>query len=415
LNTNQTCFNCFSGTDGVDPCPNCGFENGSLELKQHLLAPGTILHGGYLVGKPLGQGGFGITYLGYDLNTRQRIAIKEYFPSGIAVRQDGLVQPASDENLAIFRKGVETFNKEARILSQLGNQPNIVDILSFFFENGTGYFVMEFVEGQSLKDYLVSRGGKLSFQETVSLMLPVMRALGAVHREGMLHRDIAPDNIYVTNDGQTKLMDFGAARYHVFQETQSVRTIVKPGYAPMEQYASQADQGPWTDVYAMGATIYKVLTGIVPPDAPSRYLRDEMKSPLQLGVLLPKNADYAIMRAMAPQIMFRYRTMDDFSRALMLPDSITAYAAPAMTGQEKAETSRGASAGAVPAAAEGETRMLDASDLISTGEEPDDVPSWIFILLILVLAGLIFWLISSILANSDLVRGFLPFLPYYAA
>ena len=403
MSNNQTCYNCFSGTNGIDPCPTCGFENASLEKKQHLLAPGTILHEGYLVGKPLGQGGFGITYLGFDLASHQRVAIKEYFPAGIAVRQDGFVQPASDENLAVFKRGVDTFNKEARILSPSGNQPNIVNLLAFFFENGTGYFVMEYLEGQSLKDYLTGRGGKLSFQETVNLLLPVMHALSAIHREGMLHRDIAPDNIYVANDGKTKLMDFGAARYHVFQETQSVRTIVKPGYAPMEQYASQSDQGPWTDVYAMGATFYKVLTGNVPPDAPSRYMRDEMKSPLQLGCSLPQNADYAITRAMAPQIVLRFRTMDDFSSALILPDPVL----PPIAVSNPAVISRPVPEPKEPV----KTRNDDPATQIYEGNEPvydyegEDVPRWIFVVLIIILTLFVYWFIFSLIANNELLSG----------
>lgn len=397
MSNQQICYNCFSGTNGIDPCPYCGFDNSSVEKKQHLLMPGTILHEGYLIGRPLGQGGFGITYLGYDLASHSRVAIKEYFPAGIAVRQNGVVQAASDENQAIFKKGVETFNKEAQILSHLGNQPNIVNILAFFFENGTGYFVMEFLEGRSLKDYLNSRGGKLSFPETVSLLLPVMKALSAVHHEGMLHRDIAPDNIYVTNDGQVKLMDFGAARYHTFLETQSIRTVVKPGYAPMEQYTSQSAQGPWTDVYAMGATIYRTLTGIVPPDAPSRYMKDEIKSPLQLGCILPNNADYAIMRALSPQIVFRFRTMDDFARALTMPDPVVPLQSmplnpikPNQSVQTPPYSEMNSSD-----SDENATRMIQINFKQSKSEKKD-IPYWLFFVLIFFLVGLIIWFIISL-------------------
>lgn len=397
MSNHQICYNCFSGTNGINPCPYCGFDNSSVEKKQHLLTPGTILHEGYLIGRPLGQGGFGITYLGYDLASHSRVAIKEYFPAGIAVRQNGIVQAASDENQAIFKKGVETFNKEAQILSHLGSQPNIVNILAFFFENGTGYFVMEFLEGRSLKDYLNARGGKLSFQETVSLLLPVMKALSAVHHEGMLHRDIAPDNIYVTDDGQVKLMDFGAARYHTFLETQSIRTIVKPGYAPMEQYTSQSAQGPWTDVYAMGATIYRTLTGIVPPDAPSRYMKDEIKSPLQLGCILPNNADYAIMRALSPQIVFRFRTMDDFAGALTMPDPpVPLQAMPINPMKLNQPVQPSAYSEGNPSDSdENATRMIQIN-LNPTKPEKKDIPYWLFFVLIFFLVGLIIWFIISL-------------------
>ena len=383
-----TCFNCFAGIDGQNPCPNCGFDNFGMEVKPQQLLPGTILHEGVMVGRTLGQGGFGITYLGYDLVGKRRVAVKEYFPAGMVVRQDGIVQATSDEHQASFKRGLESFNKEARILSKLGSLPNIVNVHSFFFENGTGYFVMEFVDGQTLKDYLTSRGGKLDFQETLSLLLPVARALEAVHREGMLHRDIAPDNIFVTQGGQTKLMDFGAARFHVFQETQSVRTIVKPGYAPMEQYASQSAQGPWTDVYALGATFYRTLTGSVPLDAPTRSLRDELKSPLQLGCQLPKNADYAITRAMSPQIMFRFRTVSDFIHVLTLPDSISPISQYVPVMPMPVEAS------APP------NPVYQEADL----EPQEDLPSWILWVVGIVLVLMVIWFVWILLTTGPIVN-----------
>ncbi len=383
-----TCFNCFAGIDGQNPCPNCGFDNFGMEVKPQQLPPGTILHEGVMVGHVLGQGGFGITYLGYDLVGKRRVAVKEYFPAGMVVRQNGILQATSNEHQASFNRGLESFNKEARILSKLGNLPNIVNVHSFFFENGTGYFVMEFVEGQTLKDYLTSRGGKLDFPETLRLLLPVAQALQAVHHEGMLHRDIAPDNIFVTQNGQTKLMDFGAARFHVFQETQSVRTIVKPGYAPMEQYASQSAQGPWTDVYALGATFYRTLTGKVPLDAPTRSLHDELQSPLQLGCHLPKNADYAIMRAMSPQIMFRFRTVSDFIRVLTLPDSISPVSQyiPVMSAPVEEPL---------------------APPPVNTEPSPDqqeDLPSWILWVVGALLLLMVIWFIWILISTGPIVN-----------
>lgn len=317
----QTCYNCFSGTNSVNPCPVCGYDNSIAAGHGQALPQGTILHDGFIVGRVLGQGGFGITYLGYELHSKRRIAIKEYFPSGVVIREGTKVQPTGAENNAFFRRGLELFNKEAQILSRLSGQPNIVEVTSFFFENNTGYFVMEFLEGNSLKDYLAIRGGRISFQEALKLLLPTMDALETVHHEGMLHRDIAPDNVFITNDGVAKLIDFGAARFRREDETKSIRTIVKPGYAPMEQYTSQSAQGPWSDVYAMGATIYRAITGKTPPDAPTRSLNDELQSPAQLGCQLPNNADYAIMRALSPRIVFRFASMAEFISALKKPDA----------------------------------------------------------------------------------------------
>ena len=316
------CNNCFTGTGGLNPCPQCGFDNRTAYNNPQQLPLGTLLNRQYLIGRALGQGGFGITYLGFDLSSNQRMAIKEYFPSGLVTRQAAMVQPITQETQTAFIRGVDAFYREARILARLVNYPNIVSVINFFQENGTAYFVMEYIEGQSFKDYLESRGGRIPFEEALFLLMPVMQSLDAVHKEGMLHRDIAPDNIYITNAGPTKLLDFGAARFHEEEDTHSVRTIIKPGYAPMEQYASGSAQGPWTDVYAMGATFYRAVTGIVPPDAPTRALHDDLRSPAQSGIILPANADNAIMRAMALNIVFRFRSIADFGKMLVRIDSL---------------------------------------------------------------------------------------------
>ena len=317
LTNNNICFNCFSGTGGQNPCPHCGYENYNACNYPQQLPLGTILNRQYLVGRALGQGGFGITYLGFDLSSNQRMAIKEYFPSGLAIRQGLILQPITQETQTAFLHGVELFYKEATILAKLIRYPNIVSVFNFFQENGTAYFVMEYIEGLSFKDYLESRGGRIPFEEALNLLFPVMQSLDIVHHEGMLHRDIAPDNIYITRGGQTKLLDFGAARFHQRDDTHSIRTIIKPGYAPMEQYTSTSAQGPWTDVYAIGATFYRAITGIVPPDAPTRAMHDEIRPPSQLGVQLPADADFAIMRALAPNIVFRFRSVSDFCRNLV--------------------------------------------------------------------------------------------------
>ncbi len=317
LSIQNICNNCFTGTGGKNPCPQCGFDNLSTANNPQQLPYGTVLNKQYLVGRTLGQGGFGITYLGYDLVNHRRIAIKEYFPSGLVIRHSRYVQPILTENQTVFNRGADAFFREARILAKLINFPNIVGVLNFFQENDTVYFVMEYVEGRSFRSYLESRGGRIPYEEALMLLMPVMESLDAVHKEGMLHRDIAPDNIYVTESGETKLLDFGAARYHEEEDTHSIRTVIKPGYAPMEQYTSGSAQGPWTDVYAMGATFYRAITGLVPPDAPTRSLKDELVPPSQLGVTLPAEAERAIMQALALNIIFRFRSMADFRKMLV--------------------------------------------------------------------------------------------------
>ncbi len=316
MNFGSICLACFQNTGGLNPCPHCGADAAHIQTSLQHLTPGTILNNNYLIGKALGQGGFGITYIAWDLNAWRIVAVKEYYPSGLVTRERGyFVSPIDDEARAKLKKGVNLFFKEALILGNFSVHPNIVNVIHFFRQNNTAYIVMEYINGKSLKDYLQARGGSISFTEAKQILCPIMLALDDLHHTGLLHRDIAPDNIYLTVDGHAKLLDFGAARFSFGEETQNVASVIKPGYAPLEQYAgSGIEQGPWTDVYAMGATFYRALTGKVPAAAADRAVGRTLQSPKELGANLPDAADKAIMRAMNMKPEERYVSIHSFEQ-----------------------------------------------------------------------------------------------------
>ena len=237
-------------------------------IHRNSLKPGHRLHW-YSIEKILGQGGFGITYLARDFNLNQEVAIKEYLPMELAVReQDFSVQPASDTHGELFKWGLDRFMTEAQTLARF-KHPNIVRVLAVFQANGTGYMVMEYEEGDSLKDILARR--TLEEDDLLNIVLPILGGLEKVHERGFIHRDIKPANIFIREDGSPVLIDFGSARQALGAETRALTTLVSPGYAPFEQYYSKGEQqGPWTDIYGLGATLYRAVTGQPPQDAVDR-------------------------------------------------------------------------------------------------------------------------------------------------
>lgn len=303
------------------------------------LSEGVVLAGQYLITKVLGQGGFGITYQATDHKTDRRVAIKEYFPDSLATRSQGqtTVMSFTGEKAENFEYGKQCFLQEAETLAQFIGNENIVRIYSYFEENGTAYFVMDYIEGTSLEDYIKQKGGKLSFEETQKFLVPVMDALGAVHEKGIVHRDVAPDNIYLTKDGKVKLIDFGAARQSLGDKSQSLDVVLKHGFAPKEQYSRRGRQGPYTDVYALGATYYFTLTGKRPPDSLERIDEDSIVLPSALGVKLPKQAEEAILNALNVRSEDRYQSMAAFKDAMIGNGEVksrTAAAIPAHTTQQ---------------------------------------------------------------------------------
>ena len=294
-------------------CPHCGLNENDLGgASPAFIKPGYELNGRYIVGIALGQGGFGITYIGFDKVLGQRVAIKEYYPSDIAQRVPGdrTVMPFtnSDSN---FEHGKQKFIDEARTLGRFSGYHGIVEVKDCFNANGTAYMVMQYLDGTDMKGYLNKRGGHLGEKESISILTPVIEALKEVHKAGVIHRDISPDNIFMTSDGQVKLIDFGAAKQAVGGQ-KSLSVTLKPGYAPEEQYRTRGNQGPWTDVYALTATLYRMITGNTPPDSLERLMNDEMVIPNYL----PENIRLAIQKGMAVNAADRFATIDELQAAL---------------------------------------------------------------------------------------------------
>ena len=303
--------------EAIHVCPHCGYVEGTPAREAYHLTPGTILNGKYQVGRVLGYGGFGVTYIGYDRLLGHKIAIKEYLPGEFATRSAGTsaVTIFTGDKEEQFYGGIRKFSDEAKRLAQMDGVRGVVRIIDTFSENNTSYIVMEYLDGENLKQRL-DREKKIPVEEAIKIILPVLDALQSVHEKGMLHRDISPDNIFLTKSGEVKLLDFGAARYATTAHSRSLSVIVKQGFAPEEQYRSRGNQGTWTDVYACGATLYKMITGVTPEDAMERKEKDELLPPSKLGVKVDKNTETAIMNAMNILIEDRTQTAAEFKEEL---------------------------------------------------------------------------------------------------
>ena len=316
----RRCMGCMSTYEAIDEmCPFCGYIEGTPAKEAYHIKPGSLLYDRYTVGRAIGFGGFGITYIAWDNKLMQKVAIKEYMPSEYATRVPGnlTVTIYDGERYTEFMTGLQKFLDEAQRLAKFQNVPGIVRILDCFSENLTAYIVMEYLDGMTLKQYLAEHGGKLPYEEAVEFILPVLAALQAVHKEGIIHRDISPDNIFITEDGEVKLLDFGAARYASTGYSKSLSVILKPGYAPAEQYLSHGEQGPWSDVYATAATLYRMITGVVPEEALERKEKDTLKPPSALGAKLPKNAEKAILNALNVRVENRTASAEEFEAQLL--------------------------------------------------------------------------------------------------
>ncbi len=313
------CYGCFTDKENQDTCPCCGYvPDSSLEAGLYL-TPGTLLSGKYLVGRVLGQGGFGITYLGWDTNLDIRIAIKEFFPQGLVSRVPGenSVISYTGEIKEQFNFGVESFLRESKTLARFEHHPNIVTVRDYFEANNTTYMVMSFIEGITLLEYLNRSGGKIPVEQAVQIVLPVTDALKEVHAAGILHRDISPDNIFIAKEGRIILIDFGAARQEMREKSKSISVILKAGYAPEEQYRTKGKQGPWTDIYAVGATLYHCITGNKPPEAIDRLAEDDLVPPSQLGIAIDPAREAALLNALAVKDSDRSQTVQEFQAALL--------------------------------------------------------------------------------------------------
>lgn len=314
------CLGCMNYLDRPDvPCPACGWQSNT-QNQPHQLVPGSFLAGKYLIGRALGQGGFGITYIAWDISQERKVAIKEYYPGDFVTRDRDCytVSPrTTQDDVKLFRQGRDRFSAEARNLARFSSDPNIVDVLDFFQENGTAYIVMEFVEGQTLKQYLAGLGRPMLLGDVLVLLAPVAESLERVHAAGLLHRDISPDNIMITTVGAAKLLDFGAARAFSLQGERSNTVNVKVGYAPKEQFQTHGEQGPWTDVYALAATIYNAVTQVTPASTLDRWQgKDTLQRPTALSADISPAEEAVILKGMAVEHRNRYKTVRQFYTAL---------------------------------------------------------------------------------------------------
>lgn len=312
------CSNCFSVyNDELGICPYCGYSIGDPPADAFCLAPGTTIHKRYIIGQEISSGGFGIVYKALDSKYNTIVAVKEYFPSGLVNRLLGEndVVLVAGKRAKEFDYGKKRFIDEARSIAQFNGNPNIVSVFDYFEENNTAYIVMEYLDGQTLSEHIQQQKGPLPYPFCLGVAIDICAALTAIHREKIVHRDVSPDNIMICKNGSVKLFDFGAARFSA-EVTSAVTIVVKPGFAPPEQYEQVNRQDARTDIYALGATLYYVMTGVKPEESTDRKVKDTLVEPSRLNKQIPENVSIAIMRAMSVEPQYRYATADEFAGVL---------------------------------------------------------------------------------------------------
>lgn len=310
------CHGCMENIPSY-PCPKCGYTP-AYNSSPYALQPGTILQGKYLIGRVLGQGGFGITYIGMDLQLQRKVAIKEYYPSGFVGRKTGASQVvwySSDAAQQAKISGLELVLKEARKISKLSGIETVVQVFNVFQENGTAYICMDFIEGYTLQQYLKNTG-PLTWEQTQALFLPILKTMDQIHKLGLIHRDLSPDNLMLQPDGGIKILDLGAAKDLRINSGKSSMQVAKSGFSPLEQYIQTGNSGSWTDVYAIAATMYFTLTGSVPASAIDRMDNDTLQWDLPQLQALPPTVLNALKHAMAVRSSDRTQTMEAFTYEL---------------------------------------------------------------------------------------------------
>lgn len=322
VNPDRLCMGCMEVLDGVyKVCPKCGFSIETYHQPPNTMSPYEILDGKYLVGRVIGVGGFGITYIGWDFYQGRRVCIKEYFPKNVAVRVAGTVPYSNTasysvevytvNNVAhaqqIYMGGLKSYVTEAENLSKFYMMPGIVSVRDFFYGNKTAYIVMEYIDGMDMRQFAKACGGTIEANYLFHMLKDVIKALYAVHNEGMVHRDISPDNIMVNRQYQAKVIDFGAAKYYYMGQEYAV--LLKHGFAPAEQYDRHGVQGPWTDVYSLCATIYYLLSRVRLQRSYERLTEDRVVPLSGLGLKIPPHQEKAVMKGLSVQPPDRYPSM----------------------------------------------------------------------------------------------------------
>lgn len=322
----RRCLNCFNLFDIVysdkeerEVCPYCGYCEGTPPKELYHLYPGVGLYNNrYVIGTCIGFGGFGITYKAWDNVLETVVAVKEYYPTGLVQRVPGKPQVIiyTGESKEEYMQGLERFLDEAKNMAKFVDNPNIVHVDAFFEENNTAYLVMEYLPGMTLKSYLKSKGGRIGCEEVIPIADAVITALKEIHAGGIIHRDISPDNIMLCNDGRIKLLDFGAARFSDADQERTRSIILKPGFAPPEQYQAKSKQGPWTDIYALCATVYRAITGVLPDESVNRVIDDTVQSPIQIYSDIPERISNTVMKGMSIYPEIRFSNVDELKKAL---------------------------------------------------------------------------------------------------
>lgn len=315
----KRCFVCFKEyNEEFQVCPHCGSVEATLPKEPIHLAPGTVLANRYIMGYAIGSGGFGIVYSAWDKKLETVVAVKEFYVSKLVTRAEGLknliIKRKSHEEF-LYRK--ERFLAEARNMAKFGSHRSIPNVFEFFEENNTAYIVMELLQGVALNEYLNKLGGRIDTDFALMIANEVGNALKSLHEKNIIHRDVAPDNIYICSGKEIKikLMDLGAAK--LADSTDDVIDIIlKPGYSPIEQYDNSKNIGSWTDIYALGATLYVMLTGIKPEEATDRKIKDEVVPPHLINPLVSENLSNAIMKAMALEKHMRFKSVREFLNAI---------------------------------------------------------------------------------------------------
>lgn len=315
----QLCYSCFKKyEDEYDVCPHCGCVNTGEPAEPVHLYPGTVLAERYILGYAIGSGGFGIVYKAFDTTLDRVVAVKEFYVGRLITRAAGtknVILPAKEIGKAEFNYRKARFLAEARNMAKFSSHKSIVNVFEYFEENNTAYIVMEMLDGISLSDYLKINGGKLDIDEAVTVTARVGEALDSLHKEKIIHCDIAPDNIFICPGEVIKVLDLGAARLADAEE-KVVDIVLKPGYSPPEQYEQTKNLGPWTDIYALGATLYIMLTGVKPDESTNRKINDELASPHELDEAIPENLSNTVMKAMAVERHMRFKSVPEFLKAV---------------------------------------------------------------------------------------------------
>lgn len=296
----KLCMGCMSNIDeNVMTCPYCGYSEAEDEQEAYYLAPGTVVGGKYIVGRALEYGGFAVNYIGMDAGQGRKVMIREYLPSDFTTRSAGEKEITiySGDALEQFEQGLAAFLNEGNEIQRLGALKGIASVYDCVAENDTGYVITEYLEGRTLGDVL-NEGTTYSAKETHRLACTILTGLSKLHNVSVAHCDISPENIMLTEDGQVKLVNFGAARYATSSNSKSLAVILKQGYAPEEQYRSRGEKGPWSDVYSVAAVMYRMMTGKVPDESVERALTDKLTEPSKLGVQIPEPMEHALMNAL---------------------------------------------------------------------------------------------------------------------